>query len=279
MATSPEGIKHWLRVSRRLERTGYGYFGEYLYAVTMSADRAVESCHSQGFDFLIDGTIRVDVKTRICLDSKTSAYRRVADNSRRAGVTYPHVVFYDDMTVIYDTESNVDRVIANLPWECVSAMAVNYMKPKHRRLYIPMDNEKAEQNKEVLRQLAAWIKEHWRLEAKTVRRSSPSAMAAMNRAGWGPEAFYLYRRDIKSGKQLVVLVYFDGEADYDVCAYPARLSNEIKWKDKTVGDNPHHRMTFDQSNLPAKFRFENIDHFKNDFLIRFPRDKGYFETK
>ena len=239
--------------------------------MTMSADHEVESRHSQGLDFLIDGTIQVDVKSRICLDSKTSAYRREADIKRLAGVTYPHVVFYEDMTVIYDTESKVDRVIANLPWECVSAMAVNYLKPKHRRLYIPKHNEKVEQNKEVLRKLAAWIKEHWRLEPKTVRRSSPSAMAAMNKAGWGPEAFYLYPRDKKSGKQLVVLVYFDGEADYDVCAYPVWLSSEIQWKEKRVVYNPNHRMTFDPNNLPAKFRFENIDYFKYQFLIRFPR--------
>jgi hypothetical protein len=125
--------------------------------------------------------------------------------------------------------------------------------------------------------LATWIKENWKLEAKTVRRSSPAAMVSMNKKGWGPEAFCLYPRDKKSGKQLVVLVYFDGATDYEVCAYPRGLSCEIKWKKRSVGKHPNSRMTFDPNALNGRFRFKDIDDFKKEFLLRFPREKGYFE--
>jgi hypothetical protein len=124
-------------------------------------------------------------------------------------------------------------------------------------------------NIERLKKLAVWIKKNWQLNAKMVRRSSPKAMEDMNnRRKWGPEAFCLSKRDEILCKQLVVLVYFDGKKDYEVCAYPQKFQAEIKWKPKPFGDRK--RMTFDPKDLNPKFRFNNINHFKKEFKRRFP---------
>jgi hypothetical protein len=130
-------------------------------------------------------------------------------------------------------------------------------------------SKNVKENKKVLEALAVWIKGNWGLEAKMVRRSSPDAMADMNnRRRWGPEAFYLYKQDKKLGRQLTVLVYFDGEKDYEVCAYPYELAHEIQWERK-FGKNPNNRMTFDPNELKEEFRFKDITEFKKEFPRRF----------
>jgi hypothetical protein len=268
MPITPQDIKHWLRESQKAGRTSYGFFAEYLYAVTMSRHCDVKSEHSGGVDFVLDGTTKVDVKSRICLDSNTKQFPREPDSSRSQGVTYPHVIFYDDLVTIYDTESKSEKVIEPIAWEKVCSIAADYMKKKTRRLYIPGDNERTEANMKTLKNLEGRIREHWKLNPKMVRRSSPGAMKGMNNSGWGPEAFFLYPRDQEY--DLVVLVYFDGEADYEVCAYPRRLSHEIAWSEKPVGPNKNKRMTFDPRILPSKFRFKDIEDFKKNFPDRFP---------
>jgi hypothetical protein len=124
MVNSPENIKSWLRESKLSKRTAYGYFAEYIYAITMSASQHdVESRHSGGVDFLIDGKIKLDVKSRVCLDSKLGQFE--VERNRLAGVHYPHVVFYEEMVIIYDTESKIKTVIKELSWEEVSKIFPN----------------------------------------------------------------------------------------------------------------------------------------------------------
>ena len=127
---------------------------------------------------------------------------------------------------------------------------------------------KKDKNKKVLKELVVWIRENWRLEAKPVRRSCPAAMVDMNnRRKWGPEAFFLSDENKKVGQQLAVLVYFDGEKDYEVCGYPEKLQHEIKWKPKPFGNKK--RMTFNPAELDPKFKFRNISEFKREFRSRF----------
>jgi hypothetical protein len=129
-------------------------------------------------------------------------------------------------------------------------------------------NKMIEENKKALEELAAWIKNNWQLRAKMVRRSSPAAMVDMNkRRKWGPEAFFLSDTDKKRGMELAVVVYFDGETDYEVCAYPEELQRQIKWKPKPFGNRA--RTTFDPTILDRKFIFRNIGEFKKEFRSRF----------
>lgn len=87
------------------------------------------------------------------------------------------------------------------------------------------------------------------------------------RKKWGPEAFFLSETDKKRGVEMAVLVYFDGETEIEVCAYPAKLQHQIKWKPKPFGDTG--RKTFDPGQLDRKCVFRSIDEFKKEFQRRF----------
>lgn len=110
-----------------------------------------------------------------------------------------------------------------------------------------------------IKNLKKWIKENWRLKAKKVRRSNPpEKVQEQEKRFGGPFGFFL-------SEDLVVLVYFNGQKDYKVLAYPSELVREINWIRKPDG-----RVTFNPEELPDKFRFDSITEFKKEFLSRFP---------
>jgi len=123
-----------------------------------------------------------------------------------------------------------------------------------------------DKNKKVLKELAIYIQNNWQLKAKMVRCSRPPDKAHKQEQRFkAPYAFNQCDRDKRKGTQLVVLVYFDGEKDYKVFAYPCKLAHEIKWIRK-----PDSRMTFDSDKLNPRFKFVNIKQFKKEFRRRFP---------
>jgi hypothetical protein len=132
-----------------------------------------------------------------------------------------------------------------------------------------MKNDKGkngEINDGVLKDLETWIQEHWHLKAKARRCSRPPDKAHKQEQRYGAAySFHLCDRDRSQSIQLVVLVHFDGEKDYEVWAYPSESEGDIAWKRKPDG-----RVTFVAKDLAKQFRFKNIVEFKKGFRDRFP---------
>ena len=190
LITHPENIatvdhlKLYLRELRSRKNTSWGFFAEYVYKVLMQeAGHIVVNEHTGGVDFIVDNR-RIDVKARLMLDANAYVKFDVEAN-RRSRVSYPHVVFYRDKVVIFDTDSKPHEPFKETTWENVLGIFRDYLDRcrRHRNRTgseFAANDLVRKENRAILAKLQAKILKEWGLKAEIrVRNASRRDMEDM----------------------------------------------------------------------------------------------------
>lgn len=269
-ATNISDLQGYLADLRVRRNYRYGYLGEDVFqSVMRSHGCPVQSSHRDGADFVLDGKERVDVKTRLCLGSMSGEeIRQLSPTQCMPDTTYAYVTLYDDVIQVHMARpGEAIALAAELSWTEVLRIYVE--KPGKGLTHTSRHESRYEEARKTAKaDLIGWVAEHWRMKAKVVLRSTRMTQEKMGRSGWGPEAFY-HDPDRPRGVELVVLLYFDHDTIYEVCAYPMSHSRNIEWRDKPVGPNLSRRKTFDPVTLPDVYKFPDLEAFKQEFRDRF----------
>lgn len=262
-------LKAELRSRKASGNTNIGSYGERIYAhvMHMKYGRKVQSMHHGGCDFLLDGALHVDVKSTLCLGKRAS--RRVprwTGAKQQPGVLYHRVMFYDDVIALGSSRLPGPLAVDRVSWNDAARILSKGSRSKQKWSRAPSSVREGQER--VVRDLECRLKARWGVNAKVRRRGNPTAQKLMG--AWGPQSFYPYKTQ-RSSTDLVVLIYFDELKVQEVFAYPMRCLDQISWTPKRVGPRSE-QMTFDPTELDAKFKFKSLEHFETDFLPRFLRD-------
>lgn len=235
----------------RATTAALGSFGERLYRYQMEANgHLLETAHFDAFDFRVDGSRRIDVKTTL---GKTP--RRVSGTNRVRGIEYAYVTIdvsapSDPIRIHDDSLALIGEVSIHDATSVVNMTSISRRAQNDRKKY-------------------------WRLQfppsVKVVYRSSASTtQTRMARQGWGPQAFY----DKSDRYCLVVLIYEDDGVFHHAEAYPTSLREEIRFYPVThiIKSKSNHIMTYDPTALNEKFLFYDASTLTEDIQNRFKLD-------
>jgi len=116
-----QDLKNYFWELKKAGNTKWGYFAEDLFKVVMEEKRGwkLKKENSGGYDFVLkgeNGERKLDVKSPLLLD-KTAYSKFPRESGKVEGVEYPHVVFYQDKLVIFDTEAPRNEKLEETTWE------------------------------------------------------------------------------------------------------------------------------------------------------------------
>lgn len=236
-----------------------GKFGELIYAQYMSGlGYEVERLHEEQADYFVHGIGRVDVKTK----GLTSATTRLS--KRAPETTYCFIDLEEaGISMVHDDDvSRVPTPSALISWEeafDLWARRPYKIKRKKSVLSVKLDEKKKE--------LVRWIAGNWNLKAAVVYREGRQTQNgfASGKEPWGPDTFHASAGSRRS-LDLKVLIFFEGEGEYKVMAYPMRLWDRIKWGPARGSKN---RFAFDPEAIDPIFVFADIADFQANFPKRF----------
>jgi len=261
-------FKEYLLYLKASRNTRYGALGEKIFSHHMSKSHKVEKLHKHGADFLIDGKVRVDVKTPLMLDEKFgAAFTKISKNRQAPNTAYAYVLLLDDVVALYLAQHISEPThIANISWE--DALVI--FNTENIKVITPK-NISTEQliADAVVDDLAEWLAIQFEKKAKFVTRHNKKTQDSMCKNGWGPEAFYHDPKQNRGNVDLVVLIFFDEGKVYDIFSYPISEHSLIHFTDKKVGLNLSKRKTFSPDLLSSRYKFKNVAQFKKELGDRF----------
>jgi len=235
-----------------------GALGDRIYRAKMGEmGYEVLPLHRRRADLLVNGHPE-DVKSRLKLEGMLGS-KFAIESKRQPGIKYPHVVFYTDVIGIYDTECKLPVLVTSATWE--EALKIFRSKPTGNSLREATMAEDLLQ-KQTLARLEQEVRASG-LKAKIIYRSRSN-----HGQRWEAEAFYHNPIKNRGNIDLVIFVKFDGHGQVcEVLSYPMSASQEIDWIPVPKGLHKK-RMTFIDAKLPARFRFKNLNDFRQYVLQR-----------
>ena len=261
-------LKKYFLYLKAKKNTRYGAFGEKIFSYHMCKSYTVEKLHKHGADFLINGKDRVDVKTSLMLGKKFGAiFTQISKNLQAPNTAYAYVLLLDDLVALYLAKYLSEPVhIANISW----SEAVEIFNKENIKI-LESESTTAEQitSDSVVNDLKEWLALNWHKKAKFVIRHNKKTQDSMCKSGWGPEAFYHDPIANRGNIDLVILLFFDEGKVYELFAYPISEHDRIVFTDKKVGLNLSKRKTFSPNLLLNRYKFTNVDVFKNEMEDRF----------
>lgn len=239
-----------------------GRFGEKIYKHFMIGEGfQLEGLHKEKADFIVEGIGRVDVKT------KGFGKRTAKTRNRISNTNYCFVSLHDTHIELEheDEFANEIRKPDRISW----SVALDFWSSDEYRI-ISAKSDLKDAIKDYTQALKYWIEKNWQLKSAVVYREGRSTQESMTSGDnpWGPVTFY----ESPSAKRKIdikVLVYFDRLDVWNVMAYPLALRDEIEW---TISRTNEKITSFNPHAIDRKFVFENVDHFKCEFINRFEKD-------
>lgn len=235
-----------------------GKFGEAVYAQIMSKlGHTVEKMHYRRADYFISAIGRVDVKTKGFLSKTPRTTKRVSETTycffdlEEHGISMTH----------QDCDKRTTLPSMLVTWD--EAFDLWSSRPFVIKTSKSTLKDALANRKKILVQ---WIAENWALRAAVVYREGMHTQSsfATGSKPWGPDNFHEDPSNPRN-LDLKVLIFFEGETDYQVMAYPMRLRSEIHWEQaRSPG-----RLAFDPKTIDSKFVFKNIADFQLNFPQRF----------
>ncbi len=246
-----------------------GVYGENLVAGFLkSKGYDVKKVHKGGVDFFVEKFGYIDVKVIRKLNaSPGSTFPRVSEKQEIDGVSYLYVVFWQNGVELRceDRRNPVKPLSFKFSWKktaevLAEAHCGNLEKYEPSYLNAIFDEKK---------KLEDWITAEWKKTGRVIHREGQRTQNSMSgRRVWGPDNFY-QNKTSKRRADIVVLLYFEREAVYEVFAYPVSHLDKIGWEDKAVGPNKTGKMTFDPLELGVIYKFKDVEEFKTQFSARF----------
>lgn len=243
---------------RQASNPHIGKFGEAVYAQLMSKlGYSVEKMHQSRADYFVRGVGRVDVKTKGFLAKTPRTIKRVCETTycfvdlEEHGISITHQD-YEKRTTLpsrFITWDETFYLWRHCPYVIKTAKSALKEALTKRKGF-----------------LAEWIAETWALKASVVYREGAHTQRsfATGSKPWGPDNFHEDQSNPRN-LDLKVLIFFEGETDYQVMAYPMRLLSEIHWRSARSPE----RLAFDPNAIDSKFVFKDIADFQLNFPQRF----------
>lgn len=250
-----ESLKQQLR---HASNPHLGKFGESVYAQLMSKlGHSVEKLHQRRADYLVSGIGRVDVKTKGFLAKTPRTTSRVSETTYCFVDLEEHGISMTHQDCEKRTTLPSRLVTSDEAFDLWSSRP-HVIKTAKSALKEALTKRKGS--------LVEWITETWTLKAAVVYREGVHTQSsfATGSKPWGPDNFH---EDSSNPRKLdlKVLIFFEGETDYQVMAYPMRLRSEIHWEPaRSTG-----RLAFDPKAIDSKFVFKNIADFQLNYPQRF----------
>lgn len=247
-----------------MKNTGsVGKLGEAIFAdIFIKSGHKVETLHSGGVDFMVDGVELWDVKTRKNINTDFGTDFSL-ERKKQNDVNYGYVIFYKDAVGFAMERANGEPMaIQRLTWE-QALIHANFdcstlSKSKH------FESQKSE-IKAVKASLKLWVENTLGLRARILHRSGRAYQDSMENAGWGADSFYV---EDGSGYDIVVLIFFDAGRVYKVYAYQTEDKHRIDWKPKALQSQSSKSVyCFDPRSLDSEFVFSSIQQFQDGFLV------------
>jgi hypothetical protein len=260
-----DDIKNYLRHANHAKR---GALAEGLFAqIIKDRGLAIKSMHKEDADFFISNIGRIDVKSRQKLNVvKSKSINRVPKNLEISETIYSYFIFWDECVEV--RSEKLRAIVPEISCTLSYSEILEYCQGKFFEEVLSLITKVQDSINNQKNDLKKWLLNNYNLNAKVIYRQGKKTQDEWNKRGWGPDNFHRSAKEIKK-YDITVLMYFSGDKNYKVFAYPTSEFTKIKWDLKRIGSNLKKIYTFDPKILNSRYQFENEENFKHEAIARF----------